>query len=282
VDALALASDAGCILVASAGNNGLGDADVSMPGADPHSITIGATTSIDTRPGFSGSGAALDFVAPGRGLVTASTAHTDSASIFTGTSAAAPLAAAIVTLLKSQDPTLTRDDVYELLKIGAEDEVGQVTQDTPGRDDFFGWGRLNAWRSLAALTACPEPAAYGSGKKTSIGTEPIVRVRGVPRLSWENMAIEIEHAVPDQLAVVFHGVNPGGAELNGGTQLVRPPLIRLPSQTLDAQGFASFPVSIPGSYVGRRRHYQAWFRDPGQTDGTNAGYSDAVAVEFCR
>ncbi len=62
-DALQYARDSGAILIACAGNDGIGDADVSGPGASPLTISVGATTRNDARASFSGTGSALDVVA---------------------------------------------------------------------------------------------------------------------------------------------------------------------------------------------------------------------------
>ena len=56
---------AGAILVACAGNGGIGDADVSCPGASTHTISIGASDADDWRASYSGTGSALEFMTPG-------------------------------------------------------------------------------------------------------------------------------------------------------------------------------------------------------------------------
>ncbi len=151
-DALQFARDAGSVLVACAGNGGLGDADLSGPGASPLTISVGATQIGDTRAGFSGTGAALDIVAPGDGVATTVfDSHQDNFSLFVGCSAATPLVAGVSTLLLSLDPSLTHDDVRAVLTSTADDQVGPPQEDTPGRDDFFGHGRLNMLSALLAL-----------------------------------------------------------------------------------------------------------------------------------
>jgi hypothetical protein len=132
---------------------------------------MGSTNWSDSRSGSSGTGTALDFVAPGDGLTTASQSPTgDFFWILAGTSASAPIASGIAALLKAENPTLSPADVYDLLKAGAEDQVGWVVEDTPGWDPYYGHGRLNAYRSLSALCSCTggellraSPAAVGAG-----------------------------------------------------------------------------------------------------------------------
>ena len=155
-DALRAARDAGCILISCSGNDGIGDADQSLPGSSPHTISIGATDHEDRRASFSGTGDALDFVAPGVDVVTVSTSHGDGFDEFTGCSAATPIAAGIVCLLLEEFGFLDQDAVVRWLREGAEDQVGDSAEDTPGWDPFHGHGRLNLRRSLEAMRAASE------------------------------------------------------------------------------------------------------------------------------
>ncbi|MCI0630865.1 MAG: S8 family serine peptidase [Phycisphaerales bacterium] len=161
IDALQNARDAGKILIACAGNGGIGNADVSFPGASNLTMSIGFTTRQDLRHSNSATGNALDFVAPGTAIVTlAHGTSADTFATFTGCSFATPITSGVAALLlgaaQEAGVTLTHDDVYQLLQAGAEDQVGPASQDTPGWDAFFGHGRVNAYLSLLALPpACP-------------------------------------------------------------------------------------------------------------------------------
>jgi cysteine-rich repeat protein len=151
-DALQFARDSGAILIACAGNGGIGDADISGPGVSPLTISVGATTLSDERAGFSGTGRALDVVAPGSGVLTVSFTGAHGGSWFGGCSAATPIVSGISSLLLSLDPLLTHDQVHEILAQSADDLVGPPLEDTPGRDDFFGHGRVNMNQALALVT----------------------------------------------------------------------------------------------------------------------------------
>ena len=143
-DALTYARDAGAILMACAGNGGVRDADHSYPGASPLTISVGATDHNDVRASFSGTGDALDIVAPGLSVVTAADATTfDTFTYFSGCSAATPVASGTASLLLSVDETLSHERVRQIMIQTAEDQVGPPEEDTPGRDDFFGYGRIN-------------------------------------------------------------------------------------------------------------------------------------------
>ncbi|MDH3521526.1 MAG: S8 family serine peptidase [Myxococcales bacterium] len=155
-NALQYARDAGAVLVACAGNGGIGDADRSGPGRSPLVISVGATTRFDERAEFSGTGSALDVVAPGEDVPTvAAFSYGNSCDFFTGCSAATPIASGIASLLLSLDPLPTHQQVLDILTETADDLVGPPAEDTPGRDDFFGYGRVNLNRALLEV---PEPA----------------------------------------------------------------------------------------------------------------------------
>ncbi|MCC6427474.1 MAG: S8 family serine peptidase [Phycisphaerales bacterium] len=157
LNAIAAARDAGKIVISCAGNGGIGNADVSYPGASPLTMSIGATTNTDARASFSGTGNALDLVAPGANVVTSAyNTHNNTSSSVSGCSFATPATVGVAGLLLGKAIELglggiSHDEMFELLKLGAEDLVGIVTEDTPGRDNYMGWGRVNAFNSLTVL-----------------------------------------------------------------------------------------------------------------------------------
>jgi len=153
-DALQFARNAGAILIACAGNGGIGNADLSAPRRSPLTISVGASDKDDMRASFSGTGKALDVVAPGRSVRTVRFgSNQDVATNFSGCSAATPIVSGIATLLLSIDPTLTHEAIREILRMSAEDLVGPFSEDTPGRDDFFGYGRVNLQNALLRVSS---------------------------------------------------------------------------------------------------------------------------------
>jgi subtilisin family serine protease len=167
-EALQRARTAEVILVACAGNGGPGDADCanpdsdgcSLPGSYPETISVGFTDHLDLRGAGpiceSATGPALDVVAP---AVLVPTVTSSAGQLFSCCSAATPIVAGIVSLLLSLDPTLTHDEVKAILEASAEDQVGPSFEDVPGRDDFYGAGRVNL---AAALQMVPEADALAS------------------------------------------------------------------------------------------------------------------------
>jgi subtilisin family serine protease len=153
-DALQYARARGAVLIACAGNRGIGDADRSGPGAYRQTIAVGWTDDSDARGAIpaadtaSATGRALDLVAPGQDLYTVSN---EDDRLFSGCSAATPIVAGMASLLLSLDPTLDHGDVREVLVASAVDGVGPPAEDLPGRDDYFGHGRVDLAAAVVEL-----------------------------------------------------------------------------------------------------------------------------------
>lgn len=127
------------------------------PAGYQNTIAVGSTNPNDERstPFFwsptSGSnyGNHIDVVAPGNyiyGLDYQS--NTNYNSYWGGTSQAAPLVAGISSLLLAQDPNRTPDDIRSILRNTAEDQVGNASEDIVGYDNYYGYGRVNAYQAL--------------------------------------------------------------------------------------------------------------------------------------
>ncbi|MDO8332206.1 MAG: S8 family serine peptidase, partial [Fluviicoccus sp.] len=128
----------GGVVVASAGNTGL-----NMPSPNTSTIiTVAATDSADQRTSWSAYGPIVDVAAPGVGIWTTNTGAGYGA--FSGTSFSSPLTAGVVALMLSANPALQPSQVDSILTSTADD-LG-----TPGRDDYYGYGRINAYRAVAA------------------------------------------------------------------------------------------------------------------------------------
>lgn len=141
-------------VIAAAGNCGTGTesgCDPASPGKMGypalynHVISVGASTTSDTRADFSSYGLALDVLAPGAGLIPTPTIRrpidpatsspsedqttfnytTQYAAPIYGTSFAAPTVASIVSLITSVKPHLTVDEVTSLVD-GAARKVGAM------------------------------------------------------------------------------------------------------------------------------------------------------------
>ena len=133
----------GVVFVTITHNDGAGI--IRFPGNLTNCITVGATDQQDRRCGFSNFGPQIDLVAPGTNINTVGIDGTW--WYWWGTSFAAPQVAGVCSLMVSIRPDLTPDQIRNILCLGAEDLVGDAT-DTSGFDNYYGWGRLNAYNAL--------------------------------------------------------------------------------------------------------------------------------------
>lgn len=280
--ALEAAKNSGCILLACGGNSGIGNADTSWPGASPHTISIGWTDLKDRRAINSGTGQALDFVAPGLGVRTCAFSHSNVWFIFSGCSAATPIAAGIVSLMLAERPGATQDEVYAWLQAGAEDQVGPPNEDTPGRDDFFGHGRLNAYRSLSAIPS-PLGSNHCTSEPNSTGARARIQALGSLRVADNDFHLRALGLPPVVPALVFVGGSPAQVPFGPGNLCVSGPLQRvLPKAGSGACGIVVRQLDLSSPQLqglatpGATLHFQAWFPDP---DAGPGGFNLTNGVE---
>jgi subtilisin family serine protease len=160
-------SGKGCIVLFSAGNDS--SSIKWYPPKYPEVITVGATDHNDVRCYYSDYGPELDIVAPsgpgctyddwlntkGRGWPWTTDISGPAGwnmdpidpdildyTGMGGTSGACPIAAGVAALILSVEPNLTGDEVRPFLERSAKD-LG-----APGRDDYYGWGRVDARAAL--------------------------------------------------------------------------------------------------------------------------------------
>jgi len=130
----------GIVLVAGAGN--CGDQNIIYAPARYGSvIAVGATNESNTRASFSGTGSALELVAPGTNIL--STRLGGGYGSGSGTSLSTPHVAGVAALLIASGVT-SNVKVRHILQASAKD-LG-----TPGRDNWYGYGLLNASAAMKA------------------------------------------------------------------------------------------------------------------------------------
>ena len=155
--AINYANSLGVAILSAAGNDN--SSNISYPAAYDGSMAVGSLSPCNERKEFSscdgenfwGSnyGDGLDFLSPGVRIHTTAL-NGGYMSDFNGTSSATPHAAGIAGLLLSAMPTLTPENVREIMQVSSDD------LSSPGWDTQTGWGRLNAYMALAYLTGGPE------------------------------------------------------------------------------------------------------------------------------
>jgi subtilisin family serine protease len=158
-DALAVARSRGIVPVASAANDQQQRPGFTFyPAAHPGVIAVGATTPSDQIAFFSSTGSFLDVSAPGDPILStwdrrlASNIGAQGYQVDGGTSMAAPIVSGLVALIKARRPDLTPDEIEGLI------EATAVDKGLAGKDQNYGYGRIDAGRALAAAVAYVRPA----------------------------------------------------------------------------------------------------------------------------
>lgn len=139
-DAVELAyTEADVFLDCASGNNG---PSVSYPANNENLMAVASTTDDDAKSGFSNPGPQVEVAAPGSDVL--STQLNNSYDTSSGTSFAAPYVAGLAALIRGVNPSLTAQEVRQLI-IDSADDVS-----TPGFDNGTGWGRINAFTALSS------------------------------------------------------------------------------------------------------------------------------------
>ncbi|MBI5471941.1 MAG: S8 family peptidase [Ignavibacteriae bacterium] len=155
-NAITYAANSGAIIVVCMMNDN--NAVPYYPAAYNNVIAIGAINNRNQRAvpfcwgGGSSYGNHIDFSAPGELILGLHYLDPNATtSYWCGTSQATPLVTGIVSLMVGLDSSLTFQSVYDKLKQSAHDQVGPPSEDTPGFDQYFGWGRVDAYGAIQAV-----------------------------------------------------------------------------------------------------------------------------------
>jgi thermitase len=151
----------GGVVFVSAGNDG----NQSSIAPNASIITVSATQSGDTLAGWSTYGDFVDIAAPGAGIW--STKNGGDYAAVSDTSFSSP-AAAVGALVMASNSSLTPDEVEDILK-GSSVDLG-----SPGKDEFFGYGRVDA---AAAVATAGSGGSTGGGEPDPVDTvAPLVSI----------------------------------------------------------------------------------------------------------
>ncbi len=149
IDAINYAYNKGALIVAAAGNDNSGAA--YYPAAYNNVLAVAATDSNNNRASFSNYGAHVDVSAPGVSIL--ATTFDGGYGYKQGTSMATPNVAGVAGLIFSYNPTMTPAQVEQLLKNTASD-LG-----SPGKDDYYGFGLVNALAAINNVVDSTAPSA---------------------------------------------------------------------------------------------------------------------------
>ena len=182
----------GAIVVVAAGNSGQSVADFSPAGLRGV-VTVSATDRKDKRAGFSNWGPLVDIAAPGVDVLSLRARRTDLLSLIrgvkykrgegilgedrsyyraSGTSFAAPIVTGTITELLAGNPELTADQATRMVLHSARDI------ETPGVDNYTGYGLLDATAALAADPDYFNESRISGVKVITRSGKPVLRVLG--------------------------------------------------------------------------------------------------------
>ncbi|RMF33417.1 MAG: peptidase S8 [Chloroflexi bacterium] len=244
-DAVNYAYNQGVLVVAAAGNWYQQGNPVIYPAAYPHVVAVAATGDQNEHAYYSETGYYVDVAAPG-GNPTGSNDNNANHWILStywrgagygdylwvvGTSQATPHVAGLAALVWSVKPSLTNDQVEQLIENTAVD-LG-----TPGRDDVFGYGRIDVY---AALSRAQTTSALPVRRMTAPpGSQPAPAAAvSATRLPLRTPSLSETAFVPGALLVKFRA----GVSAASATAL----LSRYPVQvTGEIAGLGVLRLSVP-------------------------------------
>ncbi|WP_274651889.1 S8 family peptidase [Paenibacillus humicola] len=137
-DAIKYAYDRDVVLVAASGNDNT--ERPGYPAAYPEVFAVASTDANGNKSSFSNYGDYIDVAAPGDSI--ASTYPGSQYAALSGTSMASPHVAALAGLIRSINPSLSNEQVYDIMRRSSLD-LGDE-----GKDKYFGYGQIDIVRAL--------------------------------------------------------------------------------------------------------------------------------------
>jgi serine protease len=231
----------GLIVVAAAGNDS--STEPSYPAAYDGVVSVSAVDINGNLAWYSNSGPTIDVAAPGGDAGTdfngdgypdsvLSTCGDDTSGsirytycFYNGTSMASPHVAGVAALIKAVYPALTPDEFDQLL-------INGFLTNSAGRDDQFGYGRIDAFRAVAAA----QNLAGGAPLPPTIIASPAFFNLEVSGAASQSIDLEIRSAGQDPLTINSVISDPAAAWLS------------VAEKTVDADKLGVYSVTAdPGS-----------------------------------
>ncbi len=191
----------GISVVVAAGNDNA-DACRYSPAREPSAITVGATSSNDSRAGYSNFGTCLDVFAPGSSIKSTWYTSTTATNTISGTSMAAPHVAGWAAQILQSAPSATPTQVAGAIQAAAT--FGMVTS--------AGAGSPNLLIFIGPATSTDEPPPAS----TAVSVSALAGSGSVVRNGWRATA---SITVTDANGVAVAGAVVTGSFTAGGTDL---------------------------------------------------------------
>ena len=148
----------GITVVVAAGNSNV-DACTVSPARASNAVTVGATTTSDTRASFSNFGSCLDLFAPGASILSTYSTSTTATATLSGTSMASPHVAGAAARILGADGSLRPDQVASALVASATvNKVTNAGTNSPNRLLY----------ATAESASTPTTTAPSSGTPTTL------------------------------------------------------------------------------------------------------------------
>lgn len=163
--AVAYARSRDALIVAAAAKGGEGGS-VTYPAAYPGVLAVGAVNETGQPGAYSETGASVDLVAPGEGVVSigpGGTGHWQGS----GTAYATPFVSATAALVRAYRPELNADQVAQRLLATANPSGGTVP------DPSTGWGMVNPYAAVTAVIPGGADLRPGGGSAARV-EHPVV------------------------------------------------------------------------------------------------------------
>jgi subtilisin family serine protease len=216
-DAVNYAYGLGVVVVAAAGND-TADTNRFSPSKLPASIVVASLSPFDGASYFTNYGNKLDVAAPGEDILSLQ-AGTGGYVRLSGTSMAAPHVSGVAALILSHNPSFTNEQVRQILRTTATD-LGSA-----GRDIVFGYGRVDAARSVLVSSALEakvlgpadgdvvnvaSPAVTITAKGPGFARYTLELGRGASPSSWSTLASGTTAVSRSAVATVNTATTPDG------------------------------------------------------------------------
>ena len=222
-DAIAEAVSKGIVVVVAAGNQSIDTAD-RYPANKDNVLTITSVDSSDKIAENANTGADVDFALPG---VLILAPYKRLMMVDSGTSLAAPHAAAAAALLKSWCKHLNQDQVVDILK------QYSVDLGAKGFDNTYGWGMINLSKFNVNATPPepvtePEPSTEPTEEVTTAPvTEPTEPVTEPAETTVEPTTVPVETTVEPTTEPAPEPILIGDVNLDGTVDIMDAVMVQL-------------------------------------------------------